>query len=798
VNSWIYRYPQWYISERKGILRRYPDFQIDRKLLSLGIVRYYGELLVRPQGGTHRHPICLAYPEATPYSLPVVTPLRELPTLDSENHPTAELIAEFFNRRHQMPGGGLCLFQHETRGAEGGEAISALDVLTRAENWFNGHHTGRWPPDSRDSELETHFTQAGQILLSRRFFEPDIVGHGRFHFVRDIARILIQRIADHPPLVMTAIVVSTGGVDTVLDARKDLQGIFPWLENDAWGVEALGESEGIQFDDSDWKPGVRTGFWWTLDEEPSPFRDGAGLLRELNKIAEQGDGWRMVAQSLGGSLATESEHVIGLRYPGRQGSKEWLILSLRTPEKTKAGGGVLLVNDNEKRATFEKARVACYRGYSAQPAVLHLRNTTVVNESVRSKCVAMVGLGALGSKVAELFAQAGVAAFELCDNDVLTTANIARHVGGLRDFGALKTRVMATRLRDINCNLAVHIYDHSITSNLENLEALLERADLTICTTGDENVESAINQVAMSLDKTVLYGRALRRGSMGRVFLVRRGRDACKSCLAQFAAEYQTSGWLNIVERKEDVLLHECGRPVIPASAIDLSFIASLIARKALSFLEGDNADENHWVWSRDLAKEIAPGFDRPFTVLSAEWKPLAHCLTCRRHLLIDITLSDGVSDFIRAEVESSSDAETGGILIGYTDGQSVVVVKATGPGPKAKRSRTRLERDVEYVQRQLDDAEKALGSKGRYVGEWHSHLESDPKPSGRDLESMCGIADAPNYETQCPAMIIAGTDTVTGRLTQLKSWMFPTGGSLYPIAIADQSAGNSTSPSVE
>lgn len=789
MNSWIYRYPQWYVSERRSILRRYPDFQIDRKLLSHGIVKYYGELFVRPQGGTKRHPICLHYPEATPYSLPIVTPLRELPTLDSENHPTAKLVPAFFNRRHQMPGGSLCLFQHETRGAEGGEAISALDVLTRAENWFVGHHTGRWPPDSRESELETHFAYAGQILLSQRFFESDIVGHGRFHFVRDMARILIQRIADYPPLVMTAIVVSTGGVDTLFDARKDLQGIFPWLENDAWGLEALVDSEGNRGDDSDWKPGVGTGFWWTLDEEPAPFRDGAGLLQELSKIAEQGDGWSMVARSLGASLTTESEHVIGLRYPGRQGTKEWLILSFRTPEKAKAGGGVLLVSESEKRATFEKAEVACYRGYSAQPAVLNLRNTTVVNENVRSKCVAMVGLGALGSKVAELLGQAGIAAFELCDNDVLTTANVSRHVGGLRDFGAWKTRVVATRLLDVNCNVAVRIYRQSVTSNFENLEKLLEKADLTICTTADENVESAINQVAISLEKTVLYGRALRRGRMGRVFLVRPGRDACKACLAQFATEAHSNEWLDIVEREEDVLLHECGRPVISASAIDLSFVASLIARKALSFLEGDETHDNHWVWSRDPTTEVGAGFDRPFAVVSAEWKPLADCHTCRTNVLTDIRLSEGVSDFIRAEVESSSNAETGGILIGYIDGQSVVVVKATGPGPKAKRTATRLERDVEFVQKQLDDAEKALGIKGRYVGEWHSHLESDPKPSGRDLESMCGIADASNYQTECPAMIIAGTDTVTGRLSQLKSWMFPAGGSLYPIMITDQSA---------
>ena len=84
----------------------------------------------------------------------------------------------------------------------------------------------------------------------------------------------------------------------------------------------------------------------------------------------------------------------------------------------------------------------------------------------------------------------------------------------------------------------------------------------------------------------------MRRGSMGRVFLVRNRKDACKSCLSNYLIEGREGkktpeDWIDINEEEEEVVYHECGRPLIASSAIDLSFTASLIARVALNYLEG-------------------------------------------------------------------------------------------------------------------------------------------------------------------------------------------------------------------
>ena len=135
--SWITLYPQWFVSEQNALARSYPDFRVDEGFLRQGVLRYYGELVVRPSEGAKRHAVRLTYPQGSPFELPFVTPVEKLPDFDEEGGVKENPKAVFFDRRHQMAGGALCLFQRETRGTEGGEAVSAIDVLRRAEDWLS-------------------------------------------------------------------------------------------------------------------------------------------------------------------------------------------------------------------------------------------------------------------------------------------------------------------------------------------------------------------------------------------------------------------------------------------------------------------------------------------------------------------------------------------------------------------------------------------------------------------------------------------------------------------------------------
>ncbi len=785
MHAWYTRHPQWFAAELAALQRNYPKFVLDEGSLLNGHVSVYGELVIRPPGGAKRFPVRLDFPSNSPYAFPVVTPIESMPTFDGSNAATSFPNARMFDHRHQMPGGSLCLFQYETRTTEGGEAINVVDVLKRAEAWFLGHVTDRWPPDSRETELQAHFYRVGfGILLGKTFFSDVLKGHGEFFAVKDVHRFYVGRSQEEPPLIATSATVLTS-VYQVVDAREDLQAVFPWITNDAWEPKKFVECQERQRQNKtiDFGDIARvSGYWWELDEEPCVFRDGKKLLEVLSSVAPNGDAWSMVSKSLGVDFTLKNFHHIGLCYPGRFGEREWLfVVVLAGAEKTNGLPAVL--TDDQKRTRFESARVACVPVHGLTPNEIGKRNETVVAPQIASKRVALVGLGALGSKVGEMLAQAGVSHFKLCDGDILHVGNVARHVGGLRDSGAPKTEVVANRIWDVNPYAQIAVFNKYINSpSQEDVRELFADVDLIICTIADEGTESGFNELAVEMGIPVIYGRSMRRGQMGRVFVVRPGVDACKTCLGMIARQ-DSADWLSVTERAEDALLHECGRPIIAGSAVDLVFVSGYIARAAIDFLESNSSLKNHLVWTLRATEEFDGKLNSPFSIVQTNFEPQPGCPSCGPARISGISLPDSVRDFIVNEVASSPTVETGGILIGRIDGTTAIVTRATGPGPKAIRTATRFERDVEFAQQELD-AESARDLSMVYIGEWHSHLVPEPAPSGRDVLSLTGIAQSSNYATTSPIMLICGFNQEKKSIGALKGWAFPVESSMKCIPI--------------
>ena len=797
---WITRYPQWYQSERRQMELRYPDFRVDEARLRSGYLTYYGELTVRSSGGTVRYPVAMYYPDATPYEAPVVMPLQALPQQVGESSGPIQVEPQFFDYRHQMRNGALCLFQRETR-TSGGDVISGINALRRAERWLLGMHTGHWPPDSADSELETHFNLATSVLLGAAFYDDSLTEgtSGEFYLVPDYRRAFECSLRQVFPYIATALTANIHGIIRVIDARNDLERLYPWIRAEAWDPNATAQSTGLTV--AQQSHGIERGGWWYLPQEPRPFRDGAGFLRALATgifgQLEESEGitaaWNEVCAKLRGNITAEANNFLAFCYPGRQGGLNWLMILIpRDSNVRKEGDGVVISSNATKREAFCHAPVFLLNAQSIRPSELGLRNRSVVEPSIATKTVALIGLGALGSKVAELLAQAGVLSFRLCDLDMVTTGNAVRHIAGVSSFGTAKVTAVMRRLLDINPHIEFEegaIWNGSATSSRQDLVKFILPADIVIATTADEAVEAFINETALVVNKPVIYGRALRHGSMGRIFIVRPGTgDACKACLAQYAryshlGEPTPPDWINVTETEDAPVLHECGRPVIPASAIDLSFVAGIVARTALEFLE--NAPEsigssirpaNHWLWTRKGANDIDARLQSPLSTFMGYVSSDPNCTLCQAGSIKELLLSEDTYATIVNLTEASPDRETGGILIGYidpTDGRAIAL-RATDPGPKATQTATRFVRDVVFTQAELDRANLELGEQGQYIGEWHSHLVAAPNPSVIDVESLFGIAESDNYATQCPVMVIAGFDPASSKVSHIRAWSFP------------------------
>jgi integrative and conjugative element protein (TIGR02256 family) len=409
-------------------------------------------------------------------------------------------------------------------------------------------------------------------------------------------------------------------------------------------------------------------------------------------------------------------------------------------------------------------------------AIPQVRLEDVLPSAISQRSVLLLGCGALGGDVAVTLAKAGVGKLILVDPDVIVAGNVVRHVAGLAATGLSKPDAVRQLVYQHNPFVDVEAIPKYATYPREDLDSLLGRADLTVSTIADENVELIINEAAVRTGRTVIYGRALRSGTCGRIFRVRPGVDACKSCLSLYrdAAERgEATEWIVVPAAQGELLGRECGQPILAGSAVDLRIIADLTARALIDELGGE-VQWNNLLWVRAPWPEPPQAVALPYTLVRESFDPRQDCPVCARPRGRSVALNVAAAASMRGYAEAKTTVETGGVLIGYEEGGVVHVMEVTDAGPQAEETPTRFRYDASYVNGKLRDAADRLGTRGLYLGEWHTHLEAQPTPSPRDIESLSEIAAAPNFLTDEPVMIISGLDPATGRVAAMHASAFP------------------------
>lgn len=108
----------------------------------------------------------------------------------------------------------------------------------------------------------------------------------------------------------------------------------------------------------------------------------------------------------------------------------------------------------------------------------------------------------------------------------------------------------------------------------------------------------------------------------------------------------------------------------------------------------------------------------------------LIHPFERDSYLLVEADVVAGIFAYRQTRV---CDPEAGGILLGMRRGEHIHVTAFTGPGPQDHRVRTGFHRSRRYHQAQALRYWASSAGKVDYLGEWHTHPESRPSPSGID-----------------------------------------------------------------
>lgn len=115
-------------------------------------------------------------------------------------------------------------------------------------------------------------------------------------------------------------------------------------------------------------------------------------------------------------------------------------------------------------------------------------------------------------------------------------------------------------------------------------------------------------------------------------------------------------------------------------------------------------------------------------------------------------------------QVERKS-PESGGIILGKIISNQINILKLSVPTSLDRASRTNFERHKVSAQIIIDYEHFNSNGQIIYLGEWHTHPESFPTPSGQDLSMISNQFKTNCLRTEFLLLLIKGTEGLYVRI---------------------------------
>ena len=296
------------------------------------------------------------------------------------------------------------------------------------------------------------------------------------------------------------------------------------------------------------------------------------------------------------------DKLVILGMAGRHGTSFAALLIAKPPGLEDGGfrrgvSGKILLDRYNSGATLVGARVARF-----DPSWVHGRDQNPDVATLQSQKVAVIGVGSLGSTVADLLAKAGVGNLMLLDSDLFLSVNSSRHLLGAPAIGFNKAEAVAS-------NIASRFPHLTVTASQAFRDdppviALLRSANLIISLTGNWPAESLLDSIWKSDPSlpSALYGWTEPHAAAGHALALMRA-GGCLSCILDDLGKVRipVTHWL----KNTMLRVPACGEMFQPYGATALAFISAMVADLALDILLGHTSQSTHRVWMAD-AKLLA------------------------------------------------------------------------------------------------------------------------------------------------------------------------------------------------
>jgi proteasome lid subunit RPN8/RPN11 len=360
--------------------------------------------------------------------------------------------------------------------------------------------------------------------------------------------------------------------------------------------------------------------------------------------------------------------------------------------------------------------------------------------------IALLGGGALGSKIALHLGRGGHDALTIIDNDLVLHHNLVRHALLTEALWQNKAQAISNALDAlfrVEEKLDVQYSSHNVLDVLFwGASNILDNHNLILNCTASNPVFSALSTATLPANTKIIHFEIADEGKLGLQLYEGPNRsprvDDLQALLWTKAAENEhVKHWLENFRKQrlqaDDAMLEEirlgvsCGSSTLRLGDDVVSYHA---ATMALALRAKPTGGEISLTWY-DLPSSQPFGSLRypvgPTTVIrprnSSDW---------------EVRLLDPATTFIRATFARDLPNETGGILFGHIDPKKKIlyVTKAMGPPPDSEQQPYLFKKGSVGISDAVTNMMTCSGELITYVGEWHSHPDG-----GLDLSAVDKVA---------------------------------------------------------
>jgi integrative and conjugative element protein (TIGR02256 family) len=376
-----------------------------------------------------------------------------------------------------------------------------------------------------------------------------------------------------------------------------------------------------------------------------------------------------------------------------------------------------------------------------------------LTDNLTEKNILLVGCGAIGSNLANIFARGGVKKLTITDIDIVESGNLCRANYNLFDIGGKKSLTLKNNLELISPHINVNIEDFKKsnklfiieksqieTSSFNDLKKYLRTFDIIFDCSVDEELSYLFDEMDLEIP---IFNLSITNN----------------------AKELVCVTGNNLYEDKYHMLLHlpheeakfyeglGCQYPTFEASHLDIQSLL-MYALKNIE-IQLDTNRINSFLITKN--------------VKSASYEMnLYNYITYRQE---DNDLEIKISEAIIKQIEQLSlfhyPNEFGGVFLGsYTDNKKCVIISEIIIPTKYISKENAFQIQGNSVNETIAKRfEETLGNLV-YVGEWHTHPNSSSRYSPADLQAMKTIANHPEVTAKNPILLINGFNITNHNFT--------------------------------